>query len=63
MTIEQLVETIVFSRSCLVIKDDHNIDLAYVNTGDYSEYSKYAEYEVMEVYSVEPFRIIAKIWL
>lgn len=63
MKVKDLVETMVFSRTHLVIKDNNNKQVAYVNGGYESEYSEYAESEVMEIYSVQPFQIIAQIWL
>ena len=63
MKIKDLIETIVFNRSCVTIIDTANKQLAHVYTGDEQEFSQYAEYEVMEVYSVQPFHIIARIWL
>lgn len=63
VTVKNLVETMVFSRTDLIIKDDKNKQVAYVSGGYDSEYSEYADCEVMEIYSVQPFQIIAHIWL
>lgn len=63
MKVKDLVGAMVLSRTHLVIKDNNNKQVAYVSGGYEFEYSEYAESEVMEIYSVQPFQIIAQIWL
>lgn len=63
MKVKELVETMVLSRTHLIIVDDKRRQVAYVSGGYDSEYSEYAESEVMEIYAVQPFQIIAQIWL
>lgn len=62
MTVRDLVETIVFSRSKLVIRDNNNQVLICSNDGNDSELSKYENYEVMELFC-EYNSLVARIWL
>lgn len=62
MTIHDLVETMVFSRSYLFIVDKQENILICIHNGDESELSKYNELEVMEIYSKNNC-VIAQVWL